>query len=172
MVEAGRLALTTDVIAGSPAKDQILLGAAHLWCRDLGAATVRAIGGRVDRSAVTVVQHFGSAIHLHAQVIRREWDLLRREWYEAPADEAWAFLADHARELAAVDRVLLRLPALVHAAVIGPTLDAAAGTRAERTPPLYLTAAQAVSATPVEAVLAQVRSFGFPAVPSVVAAVA
>lgn len=172
MADAGRLALASEALPGSRSRDEILLGAAQLWCRDLSVATVRAIGGHVGRAAVTVLRPFGSAIQLHAQVIRREWDLLRSEWYEPSDERAWAFLHDHARRLAEVDRVLLRLPALVHAAVSGPTLDGPAGATAERTPPLYLLAAQAATATRWQDAVALVRAGGWGRVPSAVATVA
>jgi hypothetical protein len=157
MVDAGRLALEVSPIRRSRARDEILLGAARLWCRDLTAPTVRAIGAAVGRSPVTVLGPFRSARHLYAHVIRLEWDLVESGWYLPGREQAWAFLGDHVEALSSVDRVLLRLPALVHAALSGDSVAPPGGGIDARSSILYLLAAHATTSTPLDAVLAQLR---------------
>lgn len=156
MVDAGQLARAATPVRRSPARDEILLGAALLWCRNLTTRTVRAIAMAVGRAPVTVVTPFGSMRRLYAQVIHDEWSLLDRRWYGAVPDAAWSFLDDHVAELSTIDRALMRLPAMVHAAVS----SAASGTSPGydvRTTVLYVVAAHATSPAPLDALLADLR---------------
>jgi hypothetical protein len=157
MVDAGRLALDLVPIRRSPARDEILLGAARLWCRDLTAPTVRAIGAAVGRSPVTVLTPFGSARHLYAYVIRLEWDLLESGWYLPRVDEAWNFLGEHIQTLARVDRALLRLPALVHAVLSCNAVAPPPRGIDDRSAALYVLAAHATTSAPLDVVLNQLR---------------
>jgi hypothetical protein len=157
MVDAGRLALDGYPVRRSRTRDEILLGAARLWCRDLSAPTVRAIGGAVGRSPVTVLAPFGSAIRLYAEVIRAEWDVLESGWYSPPSEQAWCFLREHVQTLAEIDRVLLRLPALVHAALSGEEARLPAGGVDDRSASLYVLAAFATTAATVIEVIAQLQ---------------
>jgi hypothetical protein len=95
--------------------------------------------------------------HLYAHVIREEWSLLDRRWYRASADDAWDFLGDHVVQLSSVDRTLLRLPALVHAAHSSSTTAVSPSDVDGRTAVLYLVAATASSSAPVDTLLADVR---------------
>lgn len=157
ILDAGRLAASVAPVHRSPARDEILIGAARLWCRDLSPPTVRAIGIAVGRSPVTVLAPFGSMRHLYAHVIREEWSLLDRRWYRASPGDAWDFLGDHVAQLSSVDRTLLRLPALVHAAISSSPTAAPPADVNSRTAVLYLVAAHATSSAPVDTLLADMR---------------
>src|SRR4051812_44606720 len=158
MVDAGRLALDERPVCRSKARDEILLGAARLWCRDLSAPTVRAIGRAVGRSPTTVLTPFGSAIRLYAEVIRVEWDVLESGWYSPPAENAWRFLPEHVQTLSNIDRVLFRLPALVHAALSGDEARLPARGVDRRSASLYVLAAFATTSATVNEVIAQLQS--------------
>lgn len=104
------------------------MGAATLWCRELGIPTVRELGRVVGRSPVTVLRGFEHLIDVYAEVIRSEWALLEDGWHRGVSAERVDWLVGHAASLAAVDAALLRLPALVRAAVVtaNPSLAACA----------------------------------------------
>ena len=149
VVDAAQLALTAAPVRATKATDAIVLGAARVWCRQLSIPTVRAIGAEVGRSPVTVLHPFGGMLELYAEVIRREWDLLTRRWFAPSPDEAWSFLEEHALALARECRALLRLPAFVHAAMTSVLARHPDGE--DRAVALYVVAASAAKATPVDA---------------------
>ena len=65
-------------------------------------------------------------------------------WFEAPDGAATAFLWRHAAELASRQSSLLRLPSLVHAAVVGAGLEDLTTFDDVRVVPLYVLGAAVV----------------------------
>ena len=117
--------------------------AATLWCRELAFPTVRALAAHLDRQASTVLNGYEQYIELQAMVIRLEWAALIAG-LEAPAPIGrLVFLADHACDLAAHDRALLRLPSFVLTAQLAAHPDAAGSAPARASMALHALASLA-----------------------------
>lgn len=119
--EAARVALTVrPAHRRTPGRARIARAATVLWCRDLQFPSVRSIAGRTGhRSYSSVVDAYGSCLDLQATIIRRQWEQVRDGWVPLPEADRPRWLAEHARLLAEVDPVCLRLPGLVCSAVAG-----------------------------------------------------
>lgn len=117
LIDAARIALVSDPVPSTPARDRTLAAASVMWCRELTIPTVRRLAAEVGRSPVTVLQPFGRLIHIYAEVIRREWAELEAIAGLESAERSTR-LARHVAGLELVDPVLGRLPTLVEAAVV------------------------------------------------------
>lgn len=123
---AARLARESAPIPLTPARQVVLVEAALLWCQDLVFPTARRLAQSVDRAPSTVLNGFETMVCIHAEIIRREWDVLRS--YQSSSDPTvWVpLLISHVEMLNDVDRALVRL-SLVSTAV---SADAVCGDRA------------------------------------------
>lgn len=117
-LDAARLALARRPPDESPSP--VEQAAATLWCIDQQLPSVRRMASAAGyRSPSAVVRNGRRAIDVHAAVIGREWAWIADRWLVASPLERPDRLADHALDLVLLDRSLLRLPALVGAAVVG-----------------------------------------------------
>lgn len=125
-VLAAKLAREAPAISLTPARQVVLLDAAMLWCRDLVFPTARLLATSVGRSPSTILNGFETMPRIHAEIIRREWDVLRPHQSNPDPTDWSPWLIGHVRTLGEIDRVLMRLPSLVSTAV---SADTARGDR-------------------------------------------
>lgn len=114
---AARLARETAAIPLTPARQVVLREAARLWCRDLAFPTARRLARSVCRAPSTVLIGFETMPRIHAELIRREWDLFAAHRSSPDPADWMPGLLRHLQALGEVDRAMFRLPGLVHAAV-------------------------------------------------------
>lgn len=136
-LDAARRANEVTPLAMSPSRERTLHAAASLWCRNLTLPTIRQVAAEAGRSAVTVLAPFDTVLDVYAHVIRLEWQLLRDNWFGAEPAEAMQFLRVHAIDLGSRDPSLLRLPSLVHAAMVGARPAVCGDADVDRVFPLY-----------------------------------
>lgn len=144
-VLAARLAREAPVISLTPARQVVLLEAATLWCHDLVFPTARRLAQSVDRAPSTVLNGFETMARIHAEVIRREWDVLRPYQSSSDLTALVPWLVGHLRALSEIDRAMLRLPSLVDMAV---SVDAARTDRTLASPLSVAVSIAAVFAEP------------------------
>ena len=139
---AAELALHTDPVPYTETRRRILDAAAVLWCRELGLPTVRGVAAAVGMAPVSVLHPWERFDLLLAEVVRRELRALQAGWYGAAREERDGWLRRHCRALRQIDADLLRLPALVHAAVVAAEAPrvVSVDARPEVAAPLFIVA--------------------------------